>query len=78
MMSQFARDILARGELEWFAIGRKEGKAETLTRQLQHRFGDLPLWASQQITDADLPTLEEWILRILDAQTLESVLADPS
>jgi hypothetical protein len=78
MMSQFAREILARGKPEWFAIGRKEGKEETLTRLLQHRFGDLPLWASQKITDADLPTLEEWNLRVLDAQTLESVLADPS
>ena len=47
-------------------------------RLLQRRFGDLPTWASQKIADADLSTLEEWSLRILDATTLESVLADPS
>jgi predicted transposase/invertase (TIGR01784 family) len=58
--------------------GRKEGKADTLTRLLQRRFGDLPTWASQKIADAELSTLEEWSLRILDATTLESVLADPS
>ena len=58
--------------------GEKKGKADTLTRLLQHRFGDLPPWASQKIADADLSTLEEWSLRILDATTLESVLADPS
>ncbi|MEO5354357.1 MAG: DUF4351 domain-containing protein [Magnetococcus sp. XQGC-1] len=49
-----------------------------MTRQLQRRFGDLPPWASQKIADAELSTLEEWSLRILDATTLESVLADPS
>jgi predicted transposase/invertase (TIGR01784 family) len=58
--------------------GEKRGKAEMLTRLLQHRFGGLPPWASQKIADADLATLENWSLRILDAPTLESVLADPS
>ncbi|MBF0582839.1 MAG: DUF4351 domain-containing protein [Magnetococcales bacterium] len=52
--------------------------ATILTRQLQRRFGDLPPWASQKIADAKLSTLEDWSLRILDATTLESVLADPS
>ncbi|MBF0099252.1 MAG: Rpn family recombination-promoting nuclease/putative transposase [Magnetococcales bacterium] len=60
--------------VEW----TQEGEAKMLTRQLQHRFGDLPPWASQKIADADLATLEKWSLRILDAPTLESVLADLS
>ncbi len=71
-----------RGRLAGIQIGRqegeKEGEAKMLTRQLQRRFGDLPPWASQKIANADLSTLEEWSLRILDATTLESVLADPS
>ncbi|MBF0185417.1 MAG: Rpn family recombination-promoting nuclease/putative transposase [Magnetococcales bacterium] len=58
--------------------GEKKGEAKILTRQLQRRFGDLPPWANQKIADADLSTLEEWSLRILDAPTLEGVLADPS
>ena len=90
MMSQFAQDIIAKGKPEWEMKGRqdgiqigeqageKKGEAKLLTRQLQRRFGDLPSWASQKIADAELPTLEEWSLRILDATTLESVLADPS
>ncbi|MBF0429559.1 MAG: DUF4351 domain-containing protein [Magnetococcales bacterium] len=49
-----------------------------MTRQLQRRFGDLPQWASQKVAGAELPTLEEWGLRVLDAPTLESVLADLS
>ena len=90
MMSQFAQDILAKGKPEWAAMvrqegeqkgrqeGRQEGQAEMLTRLLQHRFGDLPPWASEKIAKAEPPALEEWSLRILDAKTIESVLADPS
>ncbi|MBF0155192.1 MAG: DUF4351 domain-containing protein [Magnetococcales bacterium] len=66
------------GELAGERKGRHEGEAAVLTRLLQHRFGDLPPWASQKIADAELATLENWSLRILDAPTLESVLADPS
>ncbi|MEO5352678.1 MAG: DUF4351 domain-containing protein [Magnetococcus sp. XQGC-1] len=58
--------------------GRREEGASMLTRLLQRRFGDLPPWASQEIADAELSTLEEWSLWILDAPTLESVLAVPS
>ncbi|MEO5351499.1 MAG: DUF4351 domain-containing protein [Magnetococcus sp. YQC-3] len=58
--------------------GRREEGASLLVRLLQRRFGDLPAWASQKIADAELSALEEWSLRILDATTLESVLADPS
>ena len=67
-----------RGHQEGHQKGRQEEGASMLTRQLQRRFGNLPPWASQKIADADLSTLEEWSLRILDAPTLESVLADPS
>ncbi|WP_130471532.1 DUF4351 domain-containing protein [Candidatus Magnetaquicoccus inordinatus] len=58
--------------------GRHEGEAAILTRQLQRRFGNLPVWASEKIAKAEPSTLEEWSLRILDATTIESVLADPS
>ncbi|MBF0161596.1 MAG: DUF4351 domain-containing protein, partial [Magnetococcales bacterium] len=57
---------------------RQEGEARMLARLLQRRFGDLPTWASEKIAKAEPPVLEEWSLRILDAPTLESVLADLS
>ncbi|MBF0583193.1 MAG: DUF4351 domain-containing protein [Magnetococcales bacterium] len=74
--------VPARTWAGWFFL-RADGESDYLvlwskTRQLQRRFGDLPPWASQKIADAELSTLEEWSLRILDAPTLESVLADPS
>jgi hypothetical protein len=58
--------------------GRQEGESAILVRQLQRRFGNLPAWASEKIAKAEPPALEEWSLRILDATTIESVLADPS
>ncbi|MEO5349894.1 MAG: Rpn family recombination-promoting nuclease/putative transposase [Magnetococcus sp. YQC-3] len=58
--------------------GRRDGEASMLTRQLQRRFGALPQWATDKIAHAELSTLEEWSLRILEAATLESLLADPS
>ncbi|MEO5339822.1 MAG: Rpn family recombination-promoting nuclease/putative transposase [Magnetococcus sp. MYC-9] len=67
-----------RGEQRGEQKGRQGEGAAMLTRQLQHRFGELPIWATDKIAKADLATLEAWSLRILDATTLESVWAEPS
>ena len=74
MENDVLRPLFVKAQMD----SKQEGKAEMLTHLLQRRFGDLPPWASQKIADAELSTLEEWSLRILDATTLESVLADPS
>ncbi|MBF0133126.1 MAG: DUF4351 domain-containing protein [Magnetococcales bacterium] len=56
--------------------GRKEGEATMLTRLLQRRFGAVPEWVGEKMTKADLPTLEKWGLRFVDAQSLDEVFAD--
>ncbi|MBF0134085.1 MAG: DUF4351 domain-containing protein [Magnetococcales bacterium] len=55
---------------------RQEGEANILTRQLQRRFGTVPDWASEKIAKADLPSLEEWFLRFVDAKSLDDVFSD--
>ncbi|MEO5332948.1 MAG: Rpn family recombination-promoting nuclease/putative transposase [Magnetococcus sp. YQC-5] len=64
----------------WMDQGRQDGiqigEAKVLTRQLQRRFGHLPAWANEKIAKAELPVLEEWTLRILDAPTLDGVFTD--
>jgi hypothetical protein len=45
-----------------------------LGRLLERRFGPLPPWAQQQLTAADLASLETWGLRLLEATSLEEVL----
>ena len=49
-------------------------KTSTLLSLLQRRFVDIPDWAREKIARADLPILEEWSLRVLDAKSLEDVL----
>ena len=57
--------------------GRQEGRQEestaVLLRLLQRRFGNVPTWVHKKIAKADLSTLGEWNLRILDAKSLEDV-----
>ncbi|MEO5341569.1 MAG: DUF4351 domain-containing protein [Magnetococcus sp. MYC-9] len=81
-VEKWSRDIEQKGWQAGVQAGKQEGRqdeaASILTRQLQRRFGNLPTWASDKIARADLSTLEEWSIRILDATMIESVLADPS
>ena len=81
MMSKFAQEILAKGKPEWAQMVRQEGEqkgeARMLSRQLRHRFQDIPTWINEKITKADLPTLEEWGLRFVNAQSLEDVFGNP-
>ena len=55
-------------------MGRRQGEASILLRQLERRFGALPGWASERIAAADTVALEEWSLRVFDAASLNDVL----
>lgn len=64
-VEQWSKDIEQKG---WHG-----GKSSTLLSQLQRRFGNTPTWAKDKITKADLPTLEAWSLRILDAESIDDL-----
>ena len=73
-------DIVRLGK-EWIEAkvleaSEQKGEARMLSRQLKRRFGDTPAWANEKIAEADLPTLEEWSLRFVDAKSLENVFGD--
>jgi predicted transposase YdaD len=55
--------------------GLTEGKAAVLLRQLRKRFGALPAAVEQRIRSADGDTLDTWAERVLDATSLNEVLA---
>jgi hypothetical protein len=61
---------------EAFLKGEKEGKSEMLSRMLEGRFGPLPEWAKAKIASAEVETLENWGLRLLNASSLEEALAE--
>ena len=64
-----------KGRLEGRLEGRQEGEAALLLRLLERRFGVLPDWVRDRIAGADTASLEEWGVRVLDAGSLEDVLA---
>jgi Putative transposase, YhgA-like/Domain of unknown function (DUF4351) len=69
------RQWLREGEQKGRQEGRQEGEATLLLRLLERRFGTLPGWALDRIAAADTVALEEWSLRVLDATSLDDVLA---
>ena len=56
--------------------GKVEGRARTLLRLLQQRFGPLPAELEPRLLAASEAELERWADRILDAATLAAVFAD--
>jgi hypothetical protein len=42
-------------------------------RQLQRRFGSLPESVTDRVLTAQIPELEEWGLRLLDAPAIDDV-----
>ncbi len=75
--------MLANRPAEWRERWQQEGRVEgrlssqvaTLTRLLERRFGTLPAAAKDRIAAADSATLDEWTIRVLDAGTIDDVLA---
>jgi len=73
MLSIAAKEWMAEGKAEGRAEGRAEAKADTLLRQLHRRFTVLPNGVEDRVRAAVSDRLDEWLDRILDAQTLSDV-----
>ncbi|MBF0602458.1 MAG: DUF4351 domain-containing protein [Nitrospirae bacterium] len=67
---------LVQEHLNGERAGERKEAAKILTRQLQRRFDAVPHWANEKIAKAEPPSLEEWSLRIFDAQSLDDVFLD--
>ncbi len=64
-----------RGEQRGEQRGQQRGEAALLLRLLERRFGVLPGWARDRVLAANTVMIEEWGLRVLEAASLEDVLA---
>ena len=53
--------------------GLSQGEALLLIKQLTKRFGTLPTWTEEKISQASRQQLEVWGERIFDVQTLEEL-----
>ena len=61
------------GRQEGRQEGWQEGEAASLRRLLQRRFGTLSAVVEERIAAAETGQIEQWLDRLLDAQTLEEV-----
>ncbi|WP_353572658.1 Rpn family recombination-promoting nuclease/putative transposase [Candidatus Albibeggiatoa sp. nov. BB20] len=64
---------IEKGEKLGIEKGEKIGQVNLLTTLLQHRFGELPDWATTKINYAPSEQLQQWSLKVLSSETLEQV-----
>ena len=65
----------SEGRTEGRAEGRAEGQAGIVLRILELRFGVLPDTVRERVRGASAPELEAWAEAVLDAASLDEVLA---
>jgi len=53
--------------------GIAKGESKLLKRLLERRFGALPAWATEKLSNATEPALDAWGEAVLTAPTLEAV-----
>lgn len=68
--------VFNRGWVQGLIEGKTAAARDMLKRQLRHRFGSMPESAVAKVDEADLPTLERWVDRVLDASNAEAVFSD--
>lgn len=71
MQNEVIADFYKRGRQE----GRHEGELAVLRAMIEKRFGTLPEWAAARLSRCSTPELEEVSLRLLDAKTIDELLA---
>lgn len=63
---------------EWMRAGRNEGRVETLCRLLELKFGEVSSEHQARLRDANEEQLKRYTVRILTAQAIEEVFAEPA
>jgi len=74
--AEAAAQAVAEATAQAMAIGKLEGEAALLERQLARRFGPITPSTRLRLDSATAAQLEAWADRILDARTLAEVFAD--
>jgi flagellar biosynthesis/type III secretory pathway protein FliH len=76
-LEQWAEAYKAEGEQRGLEKGMQQGMQQavvlTLQRQLTRRFGPIPADITARIAAAPLETIEIWLDRILDAESLGEI-----
>jgi flagellar biosynthesis/type III secretory pathway protein FliH len=67
---------MQKGMQQGMQQGRVVGKIQSLERQLQLRFGELPDWVRERLAQAKENELGHWTDAVLSAVSLESMFSD--
>lgn len=74
---RYVTSIERMGIAKGIEEGIQQGEALVLRRLLARRFGELPDWVEERLTQASRQELETWADRVLDAPGLEAVFQAP-
>ena len=67
---------MEKGLTKGMELGIQTAEQKTLQRLIQRRFKTLPDWATERITQASSPQLEQWLDNILDAPSIEAIFIE--
>jgi hypothetical protein len=73
MLAQYIRE---KGFQDGEIIGEMKGRRILLEHQLTRRFGTLPEWGRDLLAGATVEQLDRWGDRVLDADSIQAVLAE--
>jgi len=68
-------EVLGRERKRGIALGIAEGERKVVLRQLGKRFGPVPDWAAQRLSNLSPTELEKVEFRLLDAPSLEELFS---
>ena len=68
------RDLEDQAQARGLAKGRGQGMVQLLREQMQTKFGPLPKWAEDRLSQGSPAQVVRWARKLLAAKTLESVL----
>ena len=74
ILRDIIRDLTDQAQAKGLAKGRSEGMMQLLREQIQTKFGPLPKWAEDRLSQASTTQVERWARKVLAAKTLENVL----
>ena len=72
-IEQWQKQWLQQGIEQGIEQGVLRGEAKLLAQLLEKRFGSLPDWAEQRLSEADSQQIEHWSHRLLEVDSLEAV-----
>jgi hypothetical protein len=56
--------------------GEIRGEAKTLLKLLKLKFNNVPAWVEEKVTTADVAQLDQWVEKILTAESVDSLFED--